>query len=104
MGFFDERMKASYADRAAASANPAGKKLFQLMHEKKTNVACAVDVVKSRELLDLVGKFGEELAVVKTFSILRMQDIFSIVKDRIKPEIREAWVDYYEKYGAIRLG
>jgi orotidine 5'-phosphate decarboxylase subfamily 1 len=66
MGFFDERMKASYADRAAASANPAGKKLFQLMHEKKTNVACAVDVVKSRELLDLVGKFGEELAVVKT--------------------------------------
>lgn len=46
----------------------------------------------------------EETFGVKTFSILRMQDIFSIVKDRIKPEIREAWVDYYEKYGAIRLG
>jgi orotate phosphoribosyltransferase len=40
---------------------------------------------------------------VKTFSILRMQDIFSIVRDSLKPEIRASWIEYYDRYGAVKL-
>jgi orotate phosphoribosyltransferase len=40
---------------------------------------------------------------IPVFSILNMEDIFSLVKDRLSPEIKRSWIEYYNKYGAVKL-
>jgi len=40
---------------------------------------------------------------IPVFSILNMEDIFSLVKDRLTTEIKKAWIDYYNQYGAVSL-
>ncbi|MEM3399352.1 MAG: orotate phosphoribosyltransferase [Candidatus Micrarchaeia archaeon] len=37
------------------------------------------------------------------FSIVNMQDIFAHVEKSLPPDIRKCWVDYYERYGAVKL-
>ncbi len=54
------------------------------------------------EELSAVQNIEKSLGV-KCFSILTMKDIFDLVKDSVSPEIRQAWIDYYQKYGAIKL-
>ena len=41
---------------------------------------------------------------IPTFAILTMQEIFDLVKETLSAEVRRAWVEYYERYGAVRLG
>jgi orotate phosphoribosyltransferase len=52
--------------------------------------------------LSAVGNIEKNLGI-SVFPILSMQEIFSMVKDKISPEIKELWVDYYNKYGAVRM-
>lgn len=40
---------------------------------------------------------------IKVFSILNMQDIFSMAKDKVSPEIMRLWKEYYDRYGAVNL-
>jgi orotate phosphoribosyltransferase len=40
---------------------------------------------------------------IKTVAILTMQEIFSLVKDTLNDQVRHAWIEYYEKYGAVRM-
>jgi orotate phosphoribosyltransferase len=40
---------------------------------------------------------------IRTVAILTMQDIFAMVKDSLDKAVRHAWVEYYEKYGAVRM-
>lgn len=40
---------------------------------------------------------------IKTVAILTMQDIFSLIKDSLDKPVRQAWVEYYEQYGAVRM-
>lgn len=40
---------------------------------------------------------------IKTVAILTMQDVFSLVKNSLDKPVRHAWVEYYEKYGAVRM-
>lgn len=40
---------------------------------------------------------------VKTVAILTMQDIFSLIKNSLDKPVRQAWIEYYEKYGAVRM-
>ncbi len=40
---------------------------------------------------------------VRTISILTMQDIFSRVRSDLSPSIRQAWIEYYKKYGSVHL-
>jgi orotate phosphoribosyltransferase len=49
-----------------------------------------------------VQAFESELGI-KSVSVLTMQDIFSAVKDDLEPQIKRAWIEYYVKYGAVRL-
>ncbi len=49
-----------------------------------------------------VAAFEAELGV-KSVCVLTMQDIFAAVKDTLEPQVKQAWVDYYAKYGAVRL-
>ncbi len=40
---------------------------------------------------------------IPCFSILNMQDIFSLVEDSLSDEIKKSWLDYYDKYGVVKL-
>ena len=83
-------------------------KLSVLGNHKVVGMVIAVDrqekmgdSVKVEELsaIESIEKnFG-----IKTFPILNMQEIFSLVKDELKPEIKKSWIEYYEKYGAVKL-
>jgi uridine monophosphate synthetase len=65
-GYFSQRVRASFSDRAAIAKAPAAKKLFQLMQEKRSNLAFAVDVTNSADVLRLARDTAEEIAVLKT--------------------------------------
>lgn len=40
---------------------------------------------------------------IPVFSILNMQDIFSMVKGSLPDDIKQMWIEYYDKYGAVNL-
>jgi len=40
---------------------------------------------------------------IKTVAILTMQEIFALIRDALEKSVRQAWIDYYEKYGAVRM-
>jgi orotate phosphoribosyltransferase len=41
---------------------------------------------------------------IKVFPILTMKEIFGMVKDQVSPEIKAAWIEYYEQYGSVKMG
>ncbi len=45
----------------------------------------------------------EDECGIKTVAILTMQEIFTLVKDSLDAAVRHAWVDYYERYGAVGM-
>ncbi len=61
-----EQLKLSYEERAKRAVNPAAKRLFNLMAEKKTNLAIAADHTDANEILHLADTIGAEIAVFKT--------------------------------------
>ena len=62
----NEQLKLTYEERAQHATNPAAKKLFNLMAEKKTNLAIAADHTDAREILELAKNIGDDVAVFKT--------------------------------------
>lgn len=90
MNKFDERMSLSYTDRAEFSENICGRNLLELMEEKKTNLTFGADISDGSELLKMVRKTGEELAVVKTHV-----DII----DNYKPQCMEELADLAKDLG-----
>lgn len=56
----------SYSQRAELCTNPTAKKLFQLMEDKKTNLAIAADVITKEKLLKIADELGPEICVLKT--------------------------------------
>ncbi len=56
----------SYSDRAKTCASPLAAQLFQLLDDKKTNLALSADVTSAAELLALADKLGPEICVLKT--------------------------------------
>lgn len=40
---------------------------------------------------------------LNVYSILTMQSIFNLVKESLSKEIKQAWIDYYKKYGAVQM-
>jgi orotate phosphoribosyltransferase len=74
-------------------------------------IAGMVIAVDRQELLGDAHEGGSYSAVqalekelgIKTVAILTMQDIFALVKDTLDTNVRQAWIEYYEKYGAVRM-
>jgi orotate phosphoribosyltransferase len=74
-------------------------------------IAGMVIAVDRQELLGDPHDGGSRSAVqaleaeldIKTVAILTMQEIFALMKDALEKSVRQAWIEYYEQYGAVRM-
>lgn len=58
--------KLSFEARAGIASNRFSKRLFKIMHEKKSNLAVSVDFTNCEDVLNLVDKVGPHVCIVKT--------------------------------------
>lgn len=56
----------AYEERAQLAKNPVGKRLFELMAKKRTNLSVAADVETVDDMLRLADAVGPYIAVLKT--------------------------------------
>jgi aspartate carbamoyltransferase regulatory subunit len=45
----------------------------------------------------------EEELGIKVFSIQNIKTIYSLIKEGLDPEMKRLWLDYYNKYGTVKL-
>jgi hypothetical protein len=45
----------------------------------------------------------EEELGIKVFSIQNIKTIYSLIKEGLDPVIKKLWLDYYNKYGTVKL-
>ena len=83
-------------------------KIRLLGEHKIVGIVIAIDRQDKTGDAENVGMYSaveemEKTYGIKVHSFLRMQDIFDIVKQGLSPDIKQAWIDYYDKYGVVKL-
>lgn len=53
-------------DRKAAAQNKAAQNLYQLMMEKKSNLALSLDVPQKHKFLEILERTAEHIVILKT--------------------------------------
>jgi len=66
--------------------------------DREEKMGDAEQVQQASAVQNIEKQFG-----FKVFSILGMRRIFDLVKNEIGEEIRRIWIDYYDRYGAVKL-
>ena len=56
----------SFLERSKLTKNEVSRKIFEIMEEKKSNLALSIDVTKQKELLKIVEECGNEICLLKT--------------------------------------
>ncbi|MFH1057025.1 MAG: orotate phosphoribosyltransferase [Candidatus Micrarchaeota archaeon] len=83
-------------------------KLKLLGNHDVVGVVLAVDRQERMGDAEDVGELSstqmiEQTYGLKVYSILTMQEIYSEVRPFVPDDIKDAWVSYYERYGAVKL-
>lgn len=66
MNHLVRRLQIAYKDRINLTQNKVAKELFELMDDKETNLALAVDEPEAELVLELADKIGPEICILKT--------------------------------------
>ena len=83
-------------------------KLRLLVNHKVVGLVIAVDRQEKMgdadniESKTAVENITDELGI-KVFSIQNIKSIYDLIKDSLEPEMKKLWLEYYEKYGTIKL-
>jgi len=86
----------------------AMEKIKLLGDHKIVGLVIALDRQDKSGDVDNIGEYSaaqemEKKFGVKVHSFLKMEDIFSAVKNTLDEGIKRSWIDYYNKYGVVKL-